>query len=139
MTNFPQGPFRRGLRTTIQNNTPHSVVVQLLDDRTEPDPPFVMIETPDSEERGDIKEPSTGYDLTQTIRIHTRFPKGKADLSQREEIAEDVHNAIDANFDPVGHNILYIPEPDITFQSYEAGGQQAYDMLLDYELLTQTI
>jgi hypothetical protein len=103
----------------------------------EPTPPFVIVETPESEARGDIKN-DTGYELTQRIRIHTRYPKGKADLSKREEIASNVYTALENSLSVSGHNILHLPTPDVIPQTYEAGGDQAFDLLLDYELLTQT-
>jgi hypothetical protein len=97
-----------------------------------------MIHTPESEARGDLKN-DTGFELTQRIRIHTRYPKGKANLARREEIAASVDDALEQSFSVSGHNILHLPTPNVTPQSYDAGGDKAYDLLLDYELKTQTI
>jgi len=101
--------------------------------------PLVMIEAPDSPKRGDIKR-DTGHSINQTIRIHTRYEKGKADVSKREEIAADVISALDtATFNPTDHRIVYWPEEpdDEVPQEYDAGGQQAYDLLLTYDIDTQ--
>jgi hypothetical protein len=101
--------------------------------------PLVMIEPPAIDPRGDIKR-HTGHSFTQRIRVHTRYPKGRADISRREEIAGTVIGKLEAaTLDPVDHRIVDWPDdPDTTPQTYEAsGGEQAYDLLLDYDLHTQ--
>ena len=102
--------------------------------------PLVMIEPADTPKRGDIKK-DTGHTLDpQRIRVHTRYPKGKADLSKRNAIAEDVIDALaGATLDPTDHRIVHWPEEpdDDTTQEYDAGGKQAYDLLLDYNIHTQ--
>jgi len=101
--------------------------------------PLVMIEPPPTESRGDIKQ-DTGHSIAQTIRIHTRYPKGKADVGRRDEIAAEVVNALNAaTLDPEDHRIVHWPEEpdDDTPQSYEPGGQEAKDLLLTYNIDTQ--
>lgn len=100
--------------------------------------PLVLIEPPETSPRGDIKQ-HTGHSFTQRIRVHTRHPKGKADVSQREDIAQDVIDALEsATLDPDDHRIVDWPEePDDIPQSYEVGGDQALDLILDYPLHTQ--
>ena len=101
--------------------------------------PLVMIEPPETPSRGDIKQ-DTGHSIEQTIRIHTRYPKGKADVGRRDEIAAEVVNALNAaTLDPEDHRIVHWPEEpdDDTPQSYEAGGQEAKDLFLTYNIDTQ--
>lgn len=102
--------------------------------------PLVLIEPADTPKRGDIKR-DTGHTLDpQRIRVHTRYAKGKADVSRRDEIAEDVIEALaGATLDPTDHRIVHWPEePDDDFpQEYEADGKQAFDVLLDYNIHTQ--
>jgi len=102
--------------------------------------PLVMIEPPETPSRGDIKA-DTGHSFEQTIRIHTRYPKGKADVGKRDAIAEDVIAALNAaTLDPTDHCIVHWPEEptDDTPQEYEAsGGEQAYDLVLEYDIDTQ--
>ena len=101
--------------------------------------PLVMIEPPPTPSRGDIKQ-DTGHSIEQTIRIHTRYPKGKADVGRRDEIAADVVNALNAaTLDPEDHRIVHWPEEpdDDTAQTYSAGAEQAYDLLLTYTIDTQ--
>lgn len=133
---FPQGALRRALKDRLSSALSVPVVIQKQTKDTEPSPPFVMIETPEGEPWGDIKNES-GFDLVQRIRIHTRYPKGKADLSKREEIASSVDSALESSLSVSGHNVMNLPDPTVTPQSYEASGEQAYDFLLDYEFKTQ--
>jgi len=101
--------------------------------------PLVMIEPPPVVSRGDIKR-DTGHSFEQTIRVHTRYPKGKADVGRRDEIEADVIGALNAaTLDPTDHRIVDWPEEpdDSTPQTYEAGGQQAYDLVLTYDIDTQ--
>jgi len=102
--------------------------------------PLVMIEPPPTPSRGDIKR-DTGHSIEQTIRIHTRYPKGKANVTRRDEIARDVIDALNAaTLDPTDHRIVHWPEEpdDDDTQTYEAaGGTQAYDVLLTYDIDTQ--
>jgi hypothetical protein len=102
--------------------------------------PLVMIEPPATPKRGDLKR-DTGHEIQQTIRIHTRYPKGDADVSRREGIAEGVIDALDtATINPTDHRVVHWPsEPhDETPQQYEAsGGEEAFDLLLTYDLYTQ--
>lgn len=135
---LPQGPLRQALYERLTTELSVDVVVQRQSEEAV-QAPLILIVTPSSTPRGDIKE-DTGYELTQRIRIHTQYPKGQADLSEREEIADAVQTALDAAPLQVdGHNILHLPTPDITPQEYDLGAQQAYDLLLDYNLLTQHI
>jgi hypothetical protein len=133
-----QGPLRRAVADALSVlDVP--VVVQKQSEDTEPRAPFVMVETPSATARGDIKQ-DTGYDLTLAVRVHTRYPKGKADLSKREQLAEAAKQALDPFPEPDGHNVVPIPKtPDTQPVSYEAGGQQAFDFLLQYNLQTQTL
>jgi hypothetical protein len=102
--------------------------------------PLVMIEPPPVGKRGDIKR-DTGHSFEQTIRVHTRFPKGKANIGKRESVAADVIGALNAaTLDPTDHRIVHWPkEPDDSMvQTYEAsGGEQAFDLLLTYDIDTQ--
>lgn len=138
--NLIQGPLRDAIYDELDAALSVDVVVQKqTEQQQEPGPPYVMIETPAADPRGDIKT-DTGYELTQRIRVHTRYPKGKADLSKREEIAESVHDALQPFPEPAGHNVMPVPPtPSTTPQEYDAGGQQAYDLLLDYSIRTQTL
>lgn len=100
--------------------------------------PLVMIEPPQTTPRRTIKQ-HRGHSFTQRIRIHTRYPKGKADVGKREDIADTVITELEtATLDPTDHAIVDWPDdPDTTPQTYELGGEQAYDLLLDYPLHTQ--
>lgn len=101
--------------------------------------PLVMIEPPPVDPRGDIKR-HTGHSFTQRIRVHTRYPKGRADIGRREAIADTVIDELEtATLDPADHRIVDWPDdPSTTPQTYEAsGGEQAYDLLLEYGLHTQ--
>jgi len=101
---------------------------------------LVLIEAPPTPKRGDIKE-DTGHEIAQTIRVHTRFPKGAADVSRREEIASDAIEALYfATIDPTDHRVVHWPiEPDDeTPVEYDVdGGDRAFDLLLTYNLYTQ--
>jgi len=135
---LPQGPLRQAIYTRLTTELSVDVVVQRQAEDETP-APLVLIQTPLSTPRGDIKQ-DTGYELTQRIRVHTQYSKGRADLSKREEIAEAVQAALQLAPLPInGLRILHLPNPDLTPQSYDVGAQQAYDMLLDYTLLTQHI
>ena len=134
-----QGPLRREIADTLTSALSVPVVVQKQSEDTEPTAPFVMVETPETSARGDVKL-DTGFELTQTVRIHTRYPKGKADLSERESIAESARTALDPFPEPSGHRVMAVPEtPDAVPVSYEAGGEQAFDLLLQWDLRTQKI
>ena len=101
---------------------------------------LVLIEAPDTPKRGDIKR-DTGHEIDQTIRIHTRFAKGDADVSRREEIAENAIQALDsATIDPTDHRVVHWPsEPhnEAAIQYEARGGDTALDLVLTYELKTQ--
>lgn len=101
--------------------------------------PLVMIEPPPVEARGDIKQ-ETGHAFEQTIRVHTRYEKGEADVGKRDEVAQSVIDALNnATLDPTDHRIVHWPtEPtENTPQTYELGGEQAYDLILTYDIHTQ--
>jgi len=101
---------------------------------------LVMIESPSTPKRGDIKR-DTGHRVDQTIRVHTRYPKGAADVSRREEIASDAIEALYfATIDPTDHRVVHWPiEPhDENPVEYDVdGGDRAFDLLLTYNLYTQ--
>jgi len=101
---------------------------------------LIMIEAPSTPKRGDIKR-DTGHRVDQTIRVHTRFPKGAADVSRREEIAADAIEALYfATIDPTDHRVVHWPsEPDEEDPvGYDLdGGDRALDLLLTYRLHTQ--
>lgn len=136
--NFPIGPLRNAIKTRLDNNISVPVVVQKQKQGKSENPPFVMIETPPAERREAIKT-SVGFEVSQTIRVHTRYIKGKADLSKREDIASNVDDALEPDLSVSGHNIMRIPTPNVFPQDYEADGQHAYDLLLQYEFRTQTL
>jgi hypothetical protein len=102
----------------------------------------VLIERPadSAEGRGDIKA-DTGHVLTQRLRVHTRFPKGAADLSVAERIGQKANALIrDTDLQPEGDlRVVHWPVPTATTQTYDDGGEVGVDLLLDYELLTQTL
>lgn len=108
----------------------------------DPPAPLVLIERPPTpaEGRGDIKA-DTGHVLTQRLRVHTRFPKAGADLSVAERIAQKANALIrDTDLQPDGDlRVVHWPVPGVTPQTYTDGGEVAVDILLDYELLTQTL
>lgn len=101
---------------------------------------LVMIEAPSTPKRGDLKE-DTGHQMEQEIRVHTRFPKGKADVGRRDELAENTIDALNsASFSLTDHRLVHWPkEPhDTTPLQYDAeGGETAMDLLLTYNLYTQ--
>ena len=101
---------------------------------------LVMIEAPDTPVRGGIKG-DTGHEIAQTIRVHTRYAKGSANVGRREEIASNVIDALDgATIDPQDHRVVHWPsEPDDSSPlQYDAGGgEQALDLVLTYEIFTQ--
>jgi len=101
---------------------------------------LVMIEAPSTPKRGDIKR-DTGHRIDQTIRVHTRFPKGAADVSRREELAANAIEALYfATIDPTDHRVVHWPrEPDEEDPvGYDLdGGDRALDLLLTYRLHTQ--
>jgi hypothetical protein len=133
---LPQTAVRRAFRNRLDDSLDIPILVQW---QAEDDShsPLVMIEPPESVPRGDLKQ-DTGHELDVRVRVHTRYPKGRADVSQREAVAGDVHSALEG-ITISGHHLLHLPEPQVTPQSYELGGRQAYDLLLDYSLLTQTL
>jgi hypothetical protein len=103
--------------------------------------PLVLIESPDTPKRGDLKR-DTGHTLDpQVIRVHTRYPKGGANLGRRDAIASNVVDTLaGATLDPQDHRIVHWPEEphDDVAQEYDIGsGEQAYDLLLEYNIHTQ--
>jgi hypothetical protein len=134
----PRAAVRQELFSVLDSALSVPVVVQRQP--KDAGAPLVMIEPPPVESRGDIKA-DTGHSFEQTIRIHTRYPKGKANVGKRDEIASDVVDALNAaTLDPTDHRIVHWPEePDNdTPQNYEAaGGEQAYDLVLTYDIDTQ--
>lgn len=132
----PRAAVRQEIFDVLDSQLSETVVVQRQ--AKDAGAPLVMIEPPPTQPRGDIKQ-DTGHTFEQTIRVHTRYTKGKADVSKREEIASDVIDALEnATLDPTDHRIVHWPEPSDVTQTYEAaGGEQAYDLLLTYDLFTQ--
>jgi hypothetical protein len=103
------------------------------------DEELVMIEAPETPSRGDIKA-DTGHQISQTIRVHTRYPKGAADVGRRDELAEDVIDALNnATIDPTDHRVVHWPQEPTneTPVGYEDGGDRAFDLLLTYDIHTQ--
>jgi hypothetical protein len=133
---FPDDAVRQAMYSALTSSLSVPVVVQRQPE-DEASAPLVMVEPAETRPRGDIKQ-NTGHDFPggKTIRVHTRYPKGKADLSKRRSIANDVDNAI-RPLQPTGHRVVYLPEPDVAPQSYEVGGEQAFDLLLTYDIDTQ--
>jgi hypothetical protein len=135
----PRAAVREELHRVLTGALSIPVVVQRQPKGVEA--PLVLIESPDTPKRGDLKR-DTGHTLDpQRIRVHTRYPKGKANLSRRSEIAETVIGALaGATLDPTDHRIVHWPEEphDDVAQEYDIGsGEQAYDLLLEYNIHTQ--
>jgi hypothetical protein len=133
MPTFPQGPLRTALYDVLTPALSVPVVVQRQPEGDTP-APLVMIETPPANEWGDFKN-LLGYEAPLRIRVHTRYPKGKADLSKREELAESVEEALRSSELALdGYALRHLPFPDAIPQTYESGGEQAYDLILAYDL-----
>ena len=134
----PRAALRQELYRVLDGALSAPVVVQRQP--KDAGAPLVMIEPPETPSRGDLKR-DTGHSIPQRIRVHTRYPKGKADVSKREEIAETIRSELNAaTLDPTDHRIVDWPEePDDEIpQEYEAsGGEQAYDLVLEYDIDTQ--
>jgi len=133
---FPQTSIRHGVYDALTGALSVPVVQQK---RPESDlrSPLIMIDPPVSSPRGDIKS-DTGHEVELRIRVHTRYAKGQADVSKREDIAGDVHTAL-GSLSLSGHHLLHLPEPSVSFQEYDVQGKRAYDALLDYQFKTQTL
>ena len=135
----PRAALRSELYRVLDGQLSVDVYVQKVSEGKSPGE-LVMIEAPSTPARGDIKE-DTGHEVAQTIRIHTRAPKGQADLSRRDELAAQVISALDAaTIDPDDHRVVDWPEEphDDDPVSYEvSGSEQAHDILLTYRLYTQ--
>ena len=133
MTTLPHGPLRQAIydRLTAELSVPVEVQRRPKGDAAAP---LVLIEPADATEWGSFKQ-LHGWSVPLTIRIHTRYPKGAANLSKREKIAEAVDTALRQNpLAPSGYALKDLRYPDVTMQTYDAGGEQAYDLLLEYPL-----
>jgi len=133
----PRQALRSELYRVLDAALSVDVVVQKQTESA--DDELVMIEAPDTPSRGDIKA-DTGHEISQTIRVHTRYPKGAANVGRRDELAEDVIDALDAaTIDPPDHRVVHWPEEptDETPVGYDDGGDRALDLLLTYEIYTQ--
>ena len=138
MSSLPQGPIRRAFYSVLTDALSVPVVQQRRP-KGEAGAPLVLLPTPASTPRQTLKQ-ETGHSLTQRVRVHTRHPKGKADLSEREGIASQAHLAITGTeLQADGMRFIRKPPVEVTPQDYETGGQHAYDLLLDYDIDTQTI
>jgi len=134
----PRRAIRSELYRVLDEALSVDVVVQRQTESASEE--LVMIEAPSTPKRGDLKT-DTGHRIAQTIRVHTRFPKGAADVSRREEIAAGAIEALYlATIDPTDHRVVYWPrEPDEEDPvGYDLdGGDRALDLLLTYRLHTQ--
>lgn len=135
----PRRALRLELYRVLDGALSVPVVVQKVPEGEVPGE-LVMIEAPPTPKRGDLKK-DTGHEIPQTIRVHTRGPKGAVDVGRRDELAENVIDALaGATLDPTDHRVVHWPEEphDSTPVQYEAsGGEQALDVLLLYDLRTQ--
>jgi len=130
---LPQGPLRKAIYTRLTTELSIPILTQRVAEG-DAEAPLVLIQSPDAQEWGDLKN-KVGYSLQLTLRVHTQYSKGRADLSERETLAEQVDNALRlAPLSLTGYHLLHLPHPDTTMLSYDVGAQQAYDLLLQYEL-----
>lgn len=95
--------------------------------------PYVVVEIPrpNGSETIDGKEK---WLVRHNIRVHTRYPQGRADRSEALSIADSVHEALEgAEISVPGfRSSLYVPEPNQRPQTYDVADKKAYDVILRY-------
>jgi hypothetical protein len=94
---------------------------------TDEEPPYVVLEIPRST-GSETLDRRRRDDVRQRIRIHDRYPPGRADRAKALGISAAIQTAMKNAFD------FYVPPPiERPLPPYEVGPDEAYDLLLIYD------
>lgn len=95
---------------------------------TDEEPPYVVLEIPRST-GSETLDRRRRDDVRQRIRIHDRYPPGRADRAKALGISAAIQTAMKNAFD------FYVPPPqERPLPQYSVNGEQAYDLVLIYDL-----
>jgi len=99
---------------------------------TDASAPYVITKRPRT--RGEEKLDGTETpEVRMQLRVHTTHDYGRADFFEAYQIADAVHDLLEAAPLAVGNKAPYIPEPDKQpVPPYDQGESEALDLSLDY-------